>query len=148
MDDRQKRRVHLSEIGIKSTTEKIGTVFSPFHSLELSVSQQLVAYQLLWTSKKIVQCLQPAHLRISIIFSIFGVNSGKSDTCPYKMYYKQSTLFQYFQWTDKSVQLEALISLRLDLVSVAQVSLCMCVYFIGGMLLWQCRLDYFHFNSL
>ena len=44
MDDRQKRRVHLSEIGIKSTTEKIGTVFSPFHSLELSVSQQLILY--------------------------------------------------------------------------------------------------------
>lgn len=38
MDDRQKRRDHLSEIGIKSATENIGTVFSPFHSLELSVS--------------------------------------------------------------------------------------------------------------
>ena len=38
MDDRQKRRVHLSEIGLKSAADKFDSVFSPFHSLEISVS--------------------------------------------------------------------------------------------------------------
>ncbi len=39
MDDRHRRRVHLSKIGVKAAVEKFGSICSPFHSLELSVSR-------------------------------------------------------------------------------------------------------------
>ena len=38
MDDRHRRRVHLHELDMRTATDRHGSVFSPFHALELPVS--------------------------------------------------------------------------------------------------------------